>query len=819
MKSQLPIDTSLPQIKEAFKKHSNLVITASPGSGKTTRIPPELLTDIEKGKKIIVLVPKRIAAVGAADRVADENGWIIGDHHVGYHVRFDNRTVPSTRLIYMTTGLFIKKVADENFWNSLGLIVFDEFHERTSLLDLALGLSLERQIMGSSLKLIVMSATLNAEKIQNFLPDCKWIDVANRAYHLQIIKSKKSQRLICDHTFVENLVETLKQGLKMAERDTLIFLPGLGEMRFTERILRSKFNGFDIFLLHGSMKLEEQRSILHPPESVGRKRRLILATNIAESSVTIPSVDLVIDSGLEKKSIVENKIGFSRLELTRISLFSAHQRAGRAARTSNGFCFQMWHEADERSMPAQIEPEIKNSPLLEEALTLLSAGVSEPEKFSWLDEPLKSFKEAVAQLLKWGLINQNRQITEKGLLVQSGPLDIERSLLFVELSSRGWQPQAARLLAFMDAGRFEFLNSALDLDDIHLPEQARRAEQQLLQMQITFQSAAGSLKQAASRFNEALIQTYFDFFPHKIAQKKEGNQAISSLGRGVEIISSQVKSGDQYFLLLNGRDLNSATTLCDLIFGFSQNEFEKLGQSQSLIQSQYAFDEDRMAMFKTEKKLAGYFVISESPKVYVSEKENPVEFKKLFLSQFSDLLQKHDDYKNYVTRVEFLKRKATLLGLSEQDFEYLARLENLTFESLSETVTSLKEFFTSPLKQIMIFQTPEHLQKLIRNLPSHFTLPSGKVVPIDYTSEQAPKISARIQEFFGLAQNPTLIDGKINFTVELLAPNYRPTQVTSQLGNFWKASYHEIKKELKARYPKHAWPDDPATYKHLPRQK
>ena len=391
----LPIDPHLENIASTLNQTANLILTASPGSGKTTRVPPTLLKTIKTDKKIIVLVPKRIAAVSAANRIAEEQNLTLGQE-VGYQVRFDNRSTNKTKLIFMTEGVFIKKIADEKFWQDIEIIIFDEFHERSSHIDLALGISLERQIMGQNLKLIIMSATLNAQKLLTYLPDSKLIEIENRPFRLDIIKNKKSQRLICDQVFADQLIEALSQGLQKSKKDALIFLPGLGEIRYIERQLQSKFSQFEVAILHGSIKLEEQRKVLQPSS----KRRIILSTNIAESSLTIPSVDLVIDSGLEKKSITEHKIGFKRLELTRISRFSAHQRAGRAARVSDGTCYQLWHELDERSMLEQIEPEILTSDLLEETLTLATLDIKAPDQFSWVDRPLKSFKSIQQQLIK-----------------------------------------------------------------------------------------------------------------------------------------------------------------------------------------------------------------------------------------------------------------------------------------------------------------------------------------------------------------------------------------------------------------------------------
>lgn len=793
-KINLPIDSYLKEIVQSFDNNKNVILTAPPGSGKTTRAPAALLS---KFKKIIVLVPKRIAAISAAARIAEENSWILGKD-VGYQVRFENKTEKNTRLIFMTEGVFIKKLQDPSMWNDLELIIFDEFHERSSHLDLALGITLEKQILEQQINMLIMSATLDVKPLQNYLGESNLIEIDTKPYPLEVIKNKKSQRLQIDYQFADNLTEILQQALPKSKKDILIFLPGLAEIRFIEKQIKEKFRSFEINILHGSIKLEEQNKILQ--ESA--HRRLILATNIAESSITIPSVDCVIDSGLVKKSVIETKIGFRRLELARISLFSAKQRAGRAARTGPGTCFQLWHELDERSMPESIQPEILSSDLLEESLTLLSLQINNPDQFSWLDRPKKKFQDAIEQLKTWDLVN-----TEKGQLVQAMPLDIERSLLFVELSQMGLQKAASRFLAFLETTNFDKQTENIDIEQLKLNEMGCKIEAQLNRIQIKqLQANTKSLK-------ENIISLFFKNFPNKIAKRKEKNMAISSLGRGVELSSYLIGPQSDYFLLLSGREHTSALTKCDFAISFTAQEFAKHSTENTKQIVEINFDYDKKKIFKIEKKMAGFFTVSESAKVYINEKQQPEIFKEFFEKHFSELLEHHEDYKNYVIKINFLKKK------TENKFYFLEDLHTDLYNSIADSTSTIDDFFKMNLYDIILYLTPENIKKDLEQLPNNFTLPNGKIVKIDYESEQAPKVSARIQEFFGQNTNPTLLGGKLRMTIELLAPNYRPTQITSQLENFWKTGYHEIKKELKARYPKHPWPDDPVNYKPEPKKK
>lgn len=802
----LPIDPYLDQIINSFHDSPNLILTAPPGSGKTLRVPAALLKFIlknESTKKIIVLVPKRIAAVSAASFTAEENGWVLGNE-VGYQVRFDNKTSRATQLIFMTEGVFIKKVNDENLWKDLEIVIFDEFHERSAANDMALGICFERQILEQNLKILIMSATLDVLPLQNFLGDAPWIEVESSPYPLQIIKNKKGQRINFDFTFVDQIVDTIREALTKSKKDVLVFLPGLREIRNVQNRLTQNKVTVATEILHGSIQLEEQKRILKPVAH----RRIILSTNIAESSLTLPSVDCVIDSGLQKMAITENKIGFKRLELGRISMFSATQRAGRAARTGPGTCFQMWHEIDERSMPAQIEPEILLSDLLEESLTLLSIAI-QPDTFSWLEKPRKAFSVALKKLQLWGLITDDRQITPKGLLVQRCPLDIVLAILFVELSQAGFKEQASKFMAFLETNDFSKSPVIFDENYFSLGELGKKIERQLAAIEI-------KVTDRCPNFRAALIQVYLKYFPEKMAQLKEGTSGISSLGRGIEFSASIIDPSHSYYLLFSGRDTSNNVSKIDYAMGFSKAEFEKSSSANQSLKVTYEIDFEKKMIYKIEKKLSGLFVLSESMRIPVQLKSEPDVFKKLFIEQTNEFLSAHPGWKNYVTRISFLKKKRAELSYDPQSFDFFEILSDQVSDSLADTLGSLAEFLAYDLYQLLVFLTPTELKSDLLQLPREFKLPNGMIADIDYESELAPLISVRIQDILGQLTNPTLLNGRLRMTIELLAPNRRPTQITSQLEKFWQSSYFEIRKELRARYPKHAWPENPLDYKPVP---
>lgn len=792
-KQSLPIDSYLTRISLACRENPFCVLTAPPGSGKTTRVPAELMQSF---KKIVVLVPRRIAALSSAQRIADENNFTLGQE-VGYQVRFENKASTDTRLIFMTEGVFIKKLNDPALWKDLELVILDEFHERSSLIDIALGLCFERQVLKQVPNLLVMSATLNANKLADFFGECARIDVEDKPHSLEIIKSKKPQRLICDQIFADHIVETLKSALQRSQKDILIFLPGLSEIRFVERILTSKINALRIEILHGSIRLEDQRRILQPSS----ERRLILSTNVAESSLTLPSVDCVIDSGLVKKTRTEVKIGFKGLELSRISLFSARQRAGRAARTGPGLCYQLWHESDEKSMNEQIIPEIITSDLLEECLILAAAGIT-PTQFSWLDKPKKSFAEVLTQLQAWGLLDLSFKLTGLGKKVQSCPLDIERSILFVLLSEEGFGNEAAQLMAYLETTSFDRLKSLPDIENLNLNENGVLVVQQLKRLAL-------ATPRKESSFREALIRIFLQKFPHKIAQRKERQNAISSRGRGVEMASYLVGAQTDYYILLSGREISSALSRCEFALGLTSAEFERSAQNDITAKTEILFDSEKQKLYKITQKKIGIFILTESSKIFLSADEEKIYFSDFLKDHLMEILESRESYVLIKNKLNFLEKKKSEIGLTEADFMFLQNFSSLIFENIGYSTHSFSDLATIDLKSLIEYSIPDPVKSILIDLPNEYLLPRGKRVKIDYESEQAPKISAKIQEFFGVKNNPTLLNGKLRMTIELLAPNYRPAQLTSQLENFWSTSYLEIRKELKARYPRHAWPEDP----------
>ncbi len=807
---KLPIDSHIASLIETLKSTSSLILMASPGSGKTTRLPPALVKS--NLGKTIVLVPKRIAAVSAADRITEENNWSLGNE-VGYHVRFEPLFKPTTQLIFMTVGVFIKKAQDEKFWNELSILVFDEFHERSSEADIALGLAVEHQILSEKLKIIVMSATLNADHLQNFLPGAQLVEIAAPPHTLTVNYSTKSQRLICDQDFFNSVATAVAKAFSASSKDVLVFLPGVSEMRRVENELQKKLNSVPIEMLHGSIKLADQKRILMPQS----QRRVILATDIAESSLTLPGVDSVVDSGLKKMASLEAKIGFSQLTIQRISLFSAKQRAGRAARTSSGTCYRLWHESDELSMPTQIKPEILTSNLIEEILTLKTCDVNDIDNFLWLDKPpLKNIKAAITKLQKWKLLDENENINALGKTIHNLPLSIENSLLFLNLAKAGFKNEAANFIAALETQDFNKIFSErsfseeTDIDRIlHAPLniQGQKIAKQLLSFPIA------TLNFSAD-FRSTLIALYFELFSERVAKRKTDNDGLSSEGRGVSLLSGLQARISDYYILLAGFNSSPSKTDIQFAVGFSKQEFLEFSETAVLQKLNFILDLDKKMVYQQQIKSVGNFIVTESAKTPVNVQDQMTRWPEILENNLDILVNFHGDYKDFLKKINFLQAKAGKLNLTDDDFLFLADLNATLLLDLKTATANLADFISFPLFGLLITYAKQNLQEFIKALPDYLTTPNEKRISIQYDTENAPMLAVKIQDIFGWAQHPYLLGKRLPLTLELLAPNMRPTQITQNLELFWQKSYFDIRKELRPRYPRHPWPDEPATYQH-----
>lgn len=843
----LPIDDFIPAIEEKIKLSGNLVITAAPGAGKTTRLPPALLNVVKK--KVLVLEPRRMAAIAAAHRIAEEQGFQVG-REVGYQVRFANKTSSETRLIFMTEALLARQMIDDPELSDVDLVILDEFHERSLHVDLALGLLRELQELGRDIKILVMSATLEADKISSYLGNCDVISVPGKLFELDVRYQKNSQLLQTFPAFYENIFQTVKEAQAKTEKDILVFLPGVGEIDRTKNTLQTWADGknIDLIPLHGSLNIDDQRRALQKSS----RQRIILSTNIAESSVTLEGVNTVIDSGLAKNMKQDHRTGFSRLELGRISLSSAIQRAGRAARQFPGICYRLWNKMDELSFTKSELAEIQRVELTESLLFLSAQGVTDFNGFSWFEKPPAVALQNAAQYLKIsGAIDEDHKITNLGKKILHFPLPVRLAKLMLvgmEMGATELAAEMAALLQERDILRRESVSSFLgdnfecDLsarfEVLHHFRQSNKApkEAAFFSLQTVDQSARqiedvavrlaqkqrlnginslnpgntqssnkpGNLNQenALTFIKKILVLTYTD---RLCRRRGKSERALMVGGRGVKLQPESLVKTSEFFVALNGMEGSSdSDTVVSLACGFDKDFILNTFKDQIEKTRDVTFIEDKGQFFTREyRSLLGLPL--DEPSLHPASQEEISEKLPLILTEkFELVLKNNEKLSHWWERLQFLEQQEPLN----------LNLEALKLEAFNQAAMGESKLPTVMEKDLVFFFEnvfpSDIVQTLRKEIPDRIEVPSGSKIKVFYPLDKNPYLEVRIQEVFGLLETPKVFHGKIPVTLHLLGPNFRPVQVTSSLESFWKNGYPEVRKELRIKYPKHQWPENPA---------
>lgn len=828
MAEHLPIDDFLEGIGTEISKNQNIVLTAAPGAGKTTRLPPFLLKHCEK--KVVVLEPRRMAAVAATHRIAEENNWSVGQE-VGYAVRFANETSPLTRLIFMTEALFARKLLEDSELSDIDIVVLDEFHERSLIVDVCLGLIRELQELGHPIKLVVMSATLNASKISQYLGNCPVIDVPGKLFELNIQHQKQNQILGTGPDFYENIFQTLKFAAGNSQKDILIFLPGVGEIRRTrEKIDSWAVNlGIQIFELHGALDLKSQQEALKKHS----QRRIVLATNIAESSVTVDGVDTVIDTGISKQLKQNFKTGFGKLELGRISLNSATQRAGRAARQFPGTCYRLWSKIDELAFQAHDIPEVQRIDLSESLLFLSSQGVHNYQTFSWYEKPsLASIQSSLLTLQTLTAIDSENRLTDIGEKLLRFPLPLRLAKMILkslELRCLKMACDIAAILQEKDFLRKEELagwlgaNTECDLTPRleELEKFKKRSDSSPTVIQNILKSSEQLYRLAQSMMSgpdleqsQNLEKLFLHSFTDRLCRRRQKSDRARMLGgRGVKLSDDSLVKKSEFFIAVHGIDSANAETQVFYAVGVDKDVVLAELDQQIERREKLIFDDEKEKFYLASSRWFQDLEIDEPSLKNPTPDIIQTQLPELLKSRFSWLLQKNEDLRHWYERLQILLKalegEPALKSILDSFNWEQSQDEALNMAALGET--SLKEVIEKNLVYFFNSTLPTELQKILNEeVPAFLKVPSGSLIRIHYPEALPPFIEVRIQEVFGLMETPKLLFGKVPLTFHLLGPNFRPVQVTSHLESFWKNGYPEVRKELRIRYPKHQWPEDPA---------
>ena len=824
--NSLPIDDVLPALRDALAHRHEAVLEAPPGAGKTTRVPLALLHEPWlAGQTILMLEPRRLAARAAAERLASELGEKVGET-VGYRIRLDSKVGPTTRIEVVTEGILTRRLQDDPALDGVGLLIFDEFHERSLDADLALALSLNgRELFRDEqpLKILLMSATLEGERLASILDDAPILRSEGRMYPVAM----RWGRPFVPGEFIEpRVVQTVLDAINDESGSLLVFLPGQAEIRRVNQQLADALGSrSDILLcpLHGELDLAAQRAAIEPASKGLRK--VVLATNIAETSLTIDGVRVVIDAGLARVPRFDPGSGMTRLDTQRISRASATQRAGRAGRLEPGVCYRLWSEDQHAQLAAYGSAEILQADLAGLALQLARWGVT-PEQLIWLDVPPSASYAQARQLLERLGALRGEKLTPHGEAMAELPAHPRIAHLLIRGQDLGLADMACDVAALL--GERDILRGAGA--DVHsrlalLSGESRAARggqggvQRAKQLARQYRSnLRGKPTQPVAdpdhpRWLGALLALAY---PDRVAQQRKPGGAEYRLANGRAALFSEVDGlMKQPWLVI--ADLGSRQGQREeriyLAAEFDPALLDGVLSEQVNVVDQLDWDEREGVLRAERQRKVGELVLSREPLTGLDEAARTQALVNLVRRKGLELLPWTPELRQWQARVALLRElEIQAQGQSEwpdvSDTALVAGLEDWLAPYLGR-VSRLSHFANLDLSSIVhnLLKWPLP-QRLDEQAPHHIKVPSGSSVRLDY-SEHPPILAVRLQELFGLADTPRIAGGRQVVKLHLLSPARRPVQVTQDLANFWRSTYAEVKKDLKGRYPKHYWPDDP----------
>jgi len=807
--SPLPIDAALPELTAALRANNAAVLVAPPGAGKTTRVPLILAAQpwaqqSGPSTRILVLEPRRLAARAAAARMAHNLNEAVGET-VGLRVRFGSKISRKTRIEIVTEGIFTRMIVDDPTLAGVVAVLFDEFHERS--LDADLGLALARdaqQGLREDLKILVMSATIDGARVGALLGGAPVIESQGRIFPVETRYVGRDARPI-----EPQLADTIARAMRAERGSVLAFLPGAAEIRRTQNLLESRADAAaDIVPLYGALGGDEQTRAIEPARP-GR-RKIVLATSIAETSITIEGVRVVVDSGLARVPRYEPDVGVTRLDTVRVSRAAADQRRGRAGRTEPGVCYRLWDEPQTAALEPFARPEILAADLSSFALDLAAWGAA-ADTLAFLDPPPRAaLAEAKSLLAALGAIDGDGRITDEGRQLRRLPLPPRLARMVIDAARVGQGTRAAELAALIG-------ERGLGGDDIDMRERL---------------AALRRDRSPRARDVRAMVQRWAEVAQTPLFKGKRTELSVGALIALAfpERIAKNRGSGAGAFLLANGRgaSLDSASPLArepflavaELAGSAAQGrilsaapitlgEIETHFADRITAREEVAFDAASLSLRGRNSRRLGAIVLGERAVPVLPDENNARLLAESIANLGIDRLPWTEALKQWRDRVMFLRHSegvewpdlcdaALAAGAAEWLTPALAGKTALAKFTADEFAAALGEFLPWPLRR-----------RLDAEAPIYFEAPTGTRVPIDYASEGGPKIAIRVQELFGLDRHPAIAGGKVPLAIELLSPAQRPVQTTRDLPGFWRGSYAAVRAEMRGRYPKHPWPDDP----------
>ncbi|MFL1404805.1 ATP-dependent helicase HrpB [Marinobacter sp. M1N3S26] len=814
----LPIDQVLPELTATLESQTTVLLQAPPGAGKTTRVPVALLdAPWRQGRRILMLEPRRLAARSAARFMARQLGEKPGQT-VGYRTRLDTRVSAQTVIEVVTEGILTRMIQSDPLLDDYAAVLFDEFHERSLQADLGLALVREsQQVLRPDLRVVVMSATLDTTPLARMLDDAPVISSEGRAFPVAVIHCPPSTPAGRAPRVTDQVASVIREVLTTETGSILVFLPGAGEIRQVERLIRPNLPA-DVHLapLYGNLRGDEQDRAIRPV--LDGERKIVLATAIAETSLTIEGVRVVIDAGQARRAVFDPNSGMTRLETGRVSKAAAEQRKGRAGRVEPGVCYRLWSESDQHGLAAFTPPEILEADLAPLALELAQWGALRPEDLDWLDPPPAAHWNQAVALLQWlDLLNPDGTITDHGRNARA--LGIHPRLAHMVLKGRelGYPQSAARLAALL--GERDLLGPGAGADIGYrlqvLGGEYRTPNLDRNRLDAIRRSAARLLPDANERDVDDSLpagRLLALAYPDRVGLRRSGDASRYQLsnGRGASLSDEDVL-GQQSWIVAADLDGRAREARIYLAAATDRATLEADLADHIQTSDEATWDDARGTVVARRVTRLGALVLTEKALPEPGPEQIQLGLLTAVRQKGIDSLPWNEAAREWQARVTFMRSLEPDQWPEVSDSALMATLEQWLAPFLAG-VRNWKALQRIPLLDALQSLLPwDRQQTLKRELPTSLEIPTGQQVRLDYTAENGPVLAAKLQALFGWTETPRLAGGRVPVVIHLLSPAQRPLAVTADLANFWREVYPEVRKEMRGRYPKHPWPEDPFT--------
>ncbi|MTI21208.1 ATP-dependent helicase HrpB [Fulvivirga sp. RKSG066] len=806
----LPVKEIIPEVKKSLQDHTSLIISAPPGVGKSTLLPLALFEEEWlNGKKILMLEPRRLAAKTIANRMASLLGENVGET-VGYRIRFDNKVTSKTKIEVVTEGILTRMLHGDNELTDVGMIIFDEFHERSIHADVALALSREsQQVLRPDLRILIMSATLDMPMLSAKLDNAPIIESKGRQYPVDIIYTNNQDMMLLP----EMTSRTVIRAAKEQKGDILVFLPGQGEIKKTEEILKKELSDFAIHPLYGQLPWNKQYAAIMPDKN--GKRKVVLATSIAETSLTIEGITVVVDCGYGRASKFDPNSGLSRLETIQISKDSADQRAGRAGRLSAGTCYRMWSKATQLHLQDHRTPEIEEADLAPLALDLAQWGINDVNQLTWLSTPPAGHLFQAYDVLEELGALEDGSITDHGKEIHQLPCHPRIAHMLIKADLIDLLPLATDIAAVIEEKDPLAKDAGID---VNLRIEALRRYRSRNSSGGKFGRIEKVANQYRRMFDAEVDNNAYDVFeaglllayayPERIASSRPGNNAQFQLANGKYAMAGHRDDlAHEPWLAVAHIDARDGMGKIFMAAPLNPKDLAPMVVEKEII----TWDTKKGGLIASKDLRIGSIVLRSTPLPQPDDSKLIKAICTAVKAEGKNLLNFDDSVTQWQNRVMSLKKWNT--GDNWPDVSITTLLATCD-KWLSPYLNNIKS--PEDLKKIDLVNVLHHnldyelQEKLDRLAPQKMEVPTGSQIKIEYKATGEPPILAvRLQEVFGLTETPTVNNGNTSVLMHLLSPGFKLVQITGDLKSFWSDAYFEVKKDLKRRYPKHEWPDDP----------